>query len=238
MWLKLKLNLIFHSGSNLTNNLTFCLTDWTPNKSGQINENFVCIYILLFFSPYYISSLISIFFPNIFIVLQIITPVSMVKQMGSTMKPTIFNERVATALKNWHHTAKKHIKESRHSGMATPMSSRPATPSRGTSPIHLLRYYRGEIDSLPTSPRKSNFDMDNWDNDGSPSPSPTRFQQGEGSSTSHHQIELGYIQHEADLRHEPSSSRVVPLPQPPEEQQEISIGMPNKDFSFDKRTST
>ncbi|CAA3009594.1 MLO 6 [Olea europaea subsp. europaea] len=163
---------------------------------------------------------------------------ALVTQMGSTMKPTIFNERVATALKNWHHTAKKHIKESRHSGMATPMSSRPATPSRGTSPIHLLRYYRGETDSLPTSPRKLNFDMDNWDNDGSPSPSPTRFQQGEGSSTSHHQIEVGYIQHEADLRHEPSSSRVVPLPQPPEEQQEISIGMPNKDFSFDKRTST
>ncbi|KAL2488817.1 MLO-like protein 6 [Forsythia ovata] len=161
---------------------------------------------------------------------------ALVTQMGSTMKPTIFNERVATALKNWHHTAKKHIKESKHSGMETPMSSRPATPSHGTSPIHLLRYYRSEIDSTQTSPRKSNFDMDHWDTDGSPSP--THIHQGDGSSTSHHQIELGYIENEAELRYEPNSSRVAPLPQPPQEQHEISIGMPNKEFSFDKRTST
>ncbi|KAE8687135.1 MLO-like protein 2 [Hibiscus syriacus] len=32
---------------------------------------------------------------------------ALVTQMGTNMKPTIFNERVATALKNWHNTAKK-----------------------------------------------------------------------------------------------------------------------------------
>ncbi|CAI9770830.1 unnamed protein product [Fraxinus pennsylvanica] len=163
---------------------------------------------------------------------------ALVTQMGSTMKPTIFNERVATALKNWHHTAKEHIKQSKNLGMATPMSSRPATPSRGTSPIHLLHYYKGEIDSLRTSPRRSNFNMDQWETDGSPSPSPARFHQGEGSSTSLHQIELGYIEHEVEQHHETSLSWRAPLSQPPEEQHEISIGMPNKDFSFDKRTST
>ncbi|KAI3461450.1 hypothetical protein Pfo_018113 [Paulownia fortunei] len=157
---------------------------------------------------------------------------ALVTQMGSTMKPTIFNERVATALKNWHHTAKKHIKQSKHSTPATPMSSRPATPSHGMSPVHLLRHYRSEMDSLQTSPRKSNFDTDHWDTE---SPSPTRFQ-GQGDAFRHH-IELGHIEHEVELHHEPSSSQVAPLPQPPREQHEINIGGP-KDFSFDKRART
>ena len=38
---------------------------------------------------------------------------ALVLQMGSTMKPTIFNERVAMALRNWHHTAKKNIKHNK-----------------------------------------------------------------------------------------------------------------------------
>ncbi|CAA2982764.1 MLO 6 [Olea europaea subsp. europaea] len=97
---------------------------------------------------------------------------ALVTQMGSTMKPTIFNERVVTALKNWHDRATQHIKLSKNSGMASPIPGRPATPSHGTSPIHLLQHYRGEMDSLQTSPRKSNFDMDQLETDGSPSPSP------------------------------------------------------------------
>ena len=72
------------------------------------------------------------------------------------MKPTIFNDRVARALRNWHHTARKHVKESRQT---TPLSSRPATPSRHTSPIHLLRHYCPEMDNSDTE-----------------SPSPSRFQ--------------------------------------------------------------
>ncbi|CAA6655637.1 unnamed protein product [Spirodela intermedia] len=41
---------------------------------------------------------------------------ALVTQMGSNMKPTIFNDTVASALRKWHRTAKKHIKEGRKSG--------------------------------------------------------------------------------------------------------------------------
>ncbi|KAL0460683.1 UNVERIFIED_CONTAM: MLO-like protein 6 [Sesamum latifolium] len=158
---------------------------------------------------------------------------ALVTQMGSTMKPTIFNERVATALRNWHHTAKKHIKQSKHSAPTTPLSSRPATPSHGMSPLHLLRHYKSEMtDSLQTSPRKSNYDVDQWESE---SPSPTRFH-GQGDAFQHN-LELGYMDHRVELgHHEPSSSQVVPMPQPPRDQHEINIGVP-KDFSFDKRAS-
>ncbi|OMO97982.1 Mlo-related protein [Corchorus capsularis] len=108
---------------------------------------------------------------------------ALVTQMGSNMKPTIFNEKVATALKNWHHTAKKHVKQSKGSVSVTPFSSRPATPSHQASPVHLLRNYRSEMDSLHTSPRRSNFDIEQWDTD---SPSPSHPNYGEGSSSSHH----------------------------------------------------
>ncbi|KAH6765569.1 Seven transmembrane MLO family protein [Perilla frutescens var. hirtella] len=155
---------------------------------------------------------------------------ALVTQMGSSMKPTIFNDRVAAALRNWHHTAKKHIKQSRHSTSATPMSSRPATPSHHTSPIHLLRHYRPEMDSVHTSPRRSNYDADNWETD---SPSPSRFHGGGGGDASSHHIELSHVDREVAHRHEPSSSQVAPLPH---EQHEISIGGP-KDFSFDKRST-
>lgn len=79
---------------------------------------------------------------------------ALVTQMGSTMKPTIFNDQVAKALRNWHQTAKKHIKQNLHSpGTVTPLQSRPGTPLHGVSPVHLLRHYRSEIDSVSTSPR-------------------------------------------------------------------------------------
>ncbi|KAK1572414.1 hypothetical protein Q3G72_032389 [Acer saccharum] len=89
---------------------------------------------------------------------------ALVTQMGTTMKPTIFNERVAAALKNWHHSAKKNTKHShgRHSEPNTPFSSRPQTPTRGMSPVHLLHGF--PKDSLDTtSPRRSTFDHDRWD---------------------------------------------------------------------------
>lgn len=77
--------------------------------------------------------------------------------MGSNMKPAIFNERVAAGLKHWHNTAKKRIKESRKSGSVTPVSSTPATPVSGYSPVHLLKHHRngsdGYLDSINTSQR-------------------------------------------------------------------------------------
>ncbi|KAA8544020.1 hypothetical protein F0562_021803 [Nyssa sinensis] len=159
---------------------------------------------------------------------------ALVTQMGSTMKPTIFNEKVATALRNWHRTAKKHIKHNRQSGVVTPMSSRPATPSHGMSPIHLLRHYKSDMDSVQTSPRRSNFDGEHWDTEGSTPPA--HFNYGDGSSSHHHHIELGHVEHYREVKDEPSSAQVDPLPQPATGQQhQINIGP--KDFSFDRKTS-
>ncbi|XWS55797.1 hypothetical protein CRYUN_Cryun09bG0031600 [Craigia yunnanensis] len=88
---------------------------------------------------------------------------ALVTQMGSTMKPTIFNERVANALRNWQQKAKKHIKHNRHSGNTTPLSSKPDTPSHGVSPLHLLHSHRGELDNSQASPRRSSFDNEGWE---------------------------------------------------------------------------
>lgn len=61
------------------------------------------------------------------------------------MKPTMFDERVAHAIKNWHKSAKRKIKLQH-----TRKSSSINTPDRGTlaneslSPVHLLRYYQME----------------------------------------------------------------------------------------------
>ncbi|KAJ9178152.1 hypothetical protein P3X46_010061 [Hevea brasiliensis] len=162
---------------------------------------------------------------------------ALVTQMGSSMKPTIFNERVAAALRNWHQTAKKQIK--RNKGSVTPLSSRPPTPSHHMSPVHLLRYYRNELDSLQNSPRRSNV---GWETD---SPSPSHPNYGEGSSSSHYpnhgedssshhysfqqQIELNNVNYDRDAN-EPSSSQVAPIP-------EHEINVVPKEFSFDRRAS-
>ncbi|KAK4799015.1 hypothetical protein SAY86_024380 [Trapa natans] len=78
---------------------------------------------------------------------------ALVTQMGSTMRPTIFNDRVAKALKNWHNAARKNAKESRHANSVSPLSSRPATPEHGASPIHLLHsYQKRSLDSPVAHP--------------------------------------------------------------------------------------
>lgn len=109
--------------------------------------------------------------------------------MGSTMKPSIFDERVAKALRNWHQTAKKNIKKKSigtSSASVTPMSSMPTSPNHPLSPVHLLRYYRSELDSLSASPRRSNGDID---------------------SNSHHQHEI-----EIDPIDDPTLLDVTPSP--------------------------
>ncbi|XP_057998697.1 MLO-like protein 6 isoform X2 [Hevea brasiliensis] len=164
---------------------------------------------------------------------------ALVTQMGSSMKPTIFNERVAAALRNWHKTAKKNIK--RNKGSVTPLSSRPATPSHHMSPVHLLRYYQNEMDSLQNSPRRSSLNRCETD-----SPSPSHPNHGEGSSSTHHlnhgdgsssshhhhhqQVELSYVECKREGNEEPSSSQVAPVP-------EHEINIVPREFSFDKRAS-
>ncbi|KVI09340.1 hypothetical protein Ccrd_012256 [Cynara cardunculus var. scolymus] len=90
---------------------------------------------------------------------------ALVTQMGSTMKPTIFNDEVRTAIRKWHHNARKHIKENKKSGHTTPMSNRPGMPSVGhnLSPLHLLSHYQNNIDSLNASPTRSNSNNESWD---------------------------------------------------------------------------
>ncbi|KAL4313325.1 hypothetical protein GQ457_01G008390 [Hibiscus cannabinus] len=70
---------------------------------------------------------------------------SLVTQMGSHMKKSIFEEQTAKALKNWHRAAKKRNKNKAKGdgsvGMnshVSPSMSCDTTPSRGTSPLHLL----------------------------------------------------------------------------------------------------
>lgn len=77
---------------------------------------------------------------------------ALVTQMGSNMKPTIFNEKVANALRTWHQTARKQLKRNLNSGSITPLSSRPGTPLHASSPVHLLRYYKSDLDSANATP--------------------------------------------------------------------------------------
>ncbi|KAK3232399.1 hypothetical protein Dsin_004280 [Dipteronia sinensis] len=119
---------------------------------------------------------------------------ALVTQMGTAMKPTIFNERVAAALKSWHHTAKKNTKHShgKHSESNTPFSSRPQTPTHGMSPVHLLHGYgKGSLDT--PSPRRSSFDHDRWDPESQRSPrhyhaNDSHHGEGSGSVISEHEM--------------------------------------------------
>ncbi|CAN6556932.1 unnamed protein product [Malus baccata var. baccata] len=166
---------------------------------------------------------------------------ALVTQMGTTMKPTIFNERVAAALRNWHHTARKHIKQNK--GSVTPMSSRPVTPSHHASPVHLLRNYRNEVDSFHASPRRSNFEGERWANE---SPSPSHHLHVDGSSSSyHHHIEMGEVDRErVDVNEQNSvhgkttiTDASITIMEPAQTQHEINMER-SKDFSFDKRQPT
>ncbi|KAK9985481.1 hypothetical protein SO802_030432 [Lithocarpus litseifolius] len=116
----------------------------------------------------------------------------LVTQMGSTMKPTIFNERVLNALRKWHHKAKKNIKQNQHS------TRTPETPMHCMSPVHLLLHYQGELDSIHKTQRMSNFNNEGWDMNGPHS-----------SSHHHDQISLPKNQRnhgqEESSSHEPSS---------------------------------
>ncbi|KAJ8751516.1 hypothetical protein K2173_016746 [Erythroxylum novogranatense] len=162
---------------------------------------------------------------------------ALVTQMGSSLKPTIFNERVAKALRNWHRTAKKQIKENKGSGSVTPWSSRPTTPSHHTSPVHLLKYYRDEVDRIQNSPRRSTSNLAiEWDGANSASQSRhPHFDEGSSSNQNNylHQrqqhTELGdgeNITNDSESR----PSQVVPI----SGQHEIEIV--GKEFSFDRRS--
>ncbi|KAK4578863.1 hypothetical protein RGQ29_028796 [Quercus rubra] len=136
---------------------------------------------------------------------------ALVTQMGSSMSSTIFNDQLATGLKDWHRTAKKNVKHSNHTETKSPISSTPATPTSGTSPVHLLHnYHHSSHDSLHASPRRSNVRNDHWDNN-------------ESHSSRHSEQEKPETQ-------EPSSLQLPSAP-PNHTQHEINI---SSSFAFRK----
>ena len=77
-------------------------------------------------------------------------------QMGSHMKSTIFEERIASGLRRWHRKAKKNRKRRNLvSGFSSRGGTRSVetTPSHGSSPVHLMRRYNNmeHIESPGTS---------------------------------------------------------------------------------------
>ncbi|CAN7035778.1 hypothetical protein IGI04_032519 [Brassica rapa subsp. trilocularis] len=84
---------------------------------------------------------------------------ALVTQMGTTMKPTVFNGRVFKMLKKWHHKAQEETQHGRRSESNTPYASRPTTPTHGSSPIHLLHNYNDRsVESFPNPPSPNHHD--------------------------------------------------------------------------------
>ncbi|KAH6755893.1 Seven transmembrane MLO family protein [Perilla frutescens var. hirtella] len=143
---------------------------------------------------------------------------ALVTQMGSNMKPTIFNERVAKALHSWHQNAKKQIKKNHHSNSVTPVSSRPTTPIHSSSPVHLLRFYNNEPDSYPASPGTPNYRIEKW-----------QAEQDEISWSHRGRMAHEVVEEEMETqeRAEPITSQANNL------HHEINV----KDFSFDRTSA-
>ncbi|CAH9144207.1 unnamed protein product [Cuscuta epithymum] len=184
---------------------------------------------------------------------------ALVTQMGSNMKPTIFNENVARALKGWHHTAKKRIKDHNkiESASVTPTSSRPGTPSRhGMSPVHLLRghgFYRSEMDAASSTQSigrdKPEFDdlYEHWgrsDDNGGGSQSPPHFvashvdgrQSRYGpSSSSNNIIQQDDGDHDDVKNINDDPTNLLELVRVPLQKHEIINIEEQSDFSFVKR---
>ncbi|KAG4980922.1 hypothetical protein JHK82_034168 [Glycine max] len=145
---------------------------------------------------------------------------ALVTQMGSTMKPTIFNKRVATALRKWHHTAKKNVKQNRGLRLQTPSSTRPTTPNHPKSQVNFLRRYHSEMAPYPSSPIRFDFEAN------------LSYEvNATSSSIHHHEMEMGHQAYDhAEKVDEPSSTLVgLSLPQ-----REIDIEH-GKEFSFDNK---
>ncbi|EHA8586458.1 putative MLO protein [Cocos nucifera] len=88
---------------------------------------------------------------------------ALVTQMGSHMKKAIFEEQTAKALIRWRRAAKERKKLRGANSDAGYMSGE-NTPSRGSSPIHLLHKYKSnsvDVESVPSSPRFYHSDNEN-----------------------------------------------------------------------------
>lgn len=77
--------------------------------------------------------------------------------MGSNMKKSIFEEQTSNALKKWHRAAKQRNKQRKGATDNSSIMSGDSTPTRGSSPIHLLHQYKlrsnaPDGDGFPLSP--------------------------------------------------------------------------------------
>ncbi|KAL8487094.1 hypothetical protein ACS0TY_023683 [Phlomoides rotata] len=85
---------------------------------------------------------------------------TLVTQMGSQMKKSIFEEQTAKALKKWHQAAKQRKKVRK--GTDTSMMSGDSTSTQGFSPLHLLHGHkqRSNAPESPLSPRSYTSDTE------------------------------------------------------------------------------
>lgn len=102
----------------------------------------------------------------------------MLSQMGSHMKKAIFEEQTAKALQKWRDAARE--KRKKRTGLDTPSgyTSGENTPTRGSSPIHLLHKYKtnsADVESVSNSPPR----LYQSDNDADDFEAPTFKWQGE-----------------------------------------------------------
>ncbi|OAY61010.1 MLO protein homolog 1 [Manihot esculenta] len=107
---------------------------------------------------------------------------ALVTQMGSHMKKAIFEEQTAKALKKWQKAARERNKLRKPTATAEVSTGfmspdQTSTPSRGTSPMHLLHKYKNnysvELESVVTSPRASCHSETEMSETEGPSPSST-----------------------------------------------------------------
>ncbi|KAM3000513.1 hypothetical protein FF2_036914 [Malus domestica] len=98
----------------------------------------------------------------------------LITQMGSHMKKAIFEEQTAKALKNWQKAAKqrKKLRNTKGDASSSGFVSGENTPSRGTSPLHLLhnqklRSNQSDLESVLNSPRSYQSDAELSEMEGS-----------------------------------------------------------------------
>jgi mlo protein len=157
---------------------------------------------------------------------------ALVTQMGTSMKPTVFSENVAAALKTWHHTAKEHTKHGAHSGSNSPYASMPVTPRHGNSPVHLLHNYpHSSTNSLHNSPIRSNIvDNENW---GNAADWQRRHQEFEDTPIS--TAVLQNEQHEVEIQQSGPSGAALVQPVHPSDGSQHEVQLSLTDFSFNKK---
>lgn len=86
-------------------------------------------------------------------------------QMGSHMKKAIFEEQTAKALQKWRDSARETRRKGAGLVTTSTCTSGENTPSRGTSPIHLLHKYKSssaDVESVSNSPQRF-YQLDNDD---------------------------------------------------------------------------